>query len=160
MTTSQVTCSPPCHGACGSHRNKMRCRMPSVIQKMIRGRKKRLPGEAGTYFGHTTPTARMSVIISRRTRVSHSSHSFMLALCCIFRPRPASPRAQYKREKSRAAIFCSPASDLDTGPLVRFGKLSNEGEKRQIHGDDYAANHHAEENDHHWFHSGQKILDR
>src|SRR5713226_3372811 len=61
--------------------------MPRVIQKMISGRKKRLALRPGIYCGQTTPTVRMSVIVRRRTRVNHSSHSLVAKLLSIARPR-------------------------------------------------------------------------
>ena len=60
-----------------------------MIQKIIRGRKEWLVPEAGTYCGQTTPTARISEIVSRRTRVSQSSHS--LVVVALVHGLPASP---------------------------------------------------------------------
>jgi hypothetical protein len=58
----------------------MRWRIPRVIQKIMRGRKKRLVLNPGTYCGQTTPTVRMKVIVRRRTRVNHSSQALVAKL--------------------------------------------------------------------------------
>src|SRR5713226_5402717 len=80
----------------------MRWRIPTVIQKMIRGRKKRLLLKPGTYCGQTTPTVRMRVIVRRRTRVNHSSHSLVAKLLSIARPRhhPGIPKSRQEQRKT------------------------------------------------------------
>src|SRR5437879_12687609 len=55
---------------------------------MIRVRKNRLGLRPGTYCGHTTPTVRMSVIVSSRTRASHSSQAFVAKLWSMIYLRP------------------------------------------------------------------------
>ncbi len=76
-----------------------------MIQKIISGRKKRLVLKPGIYCGQTTPMVRMSVIVSRRTRVNQSSHSRVAKLLSIAGPRlhagiRASPKSRQELRKT------------------------------------------------------------
>ena len=54
-----------------------------VIHRMMIGRKKRVLPVGGEYCGQTTPTARISAIMSSRTLVSHSNHSRRVNVCSM-----------------------------------------------------------------------------
>src|SRR4029077_19359073 len=82
ITTSHDTCNAPNHSFSGRSLTRIRCRMLMVIHKITIGRKKRGEAPEGTY-GQATPTARISPIISSRTRVSHSNHSRRLNVCSM-----------------------------------------------------------------------------
>src|SRR5712692_8814245 len=82
---------------------------------MISGRKKRFELKPGIYCGQTTPMVRMSVIVSRRTRVNHSSHSLVAKLLSIVRPRlhpgiraSGHPQVQAGKVEDRECLLCPP----------------------------------------------------
>src|ERR1700741_2535066 len=117
--------------------------------------------EAGTYCGQTTPTPRINAIISRRTRVNHSSHSRRLNVCSMdWKPGPTGfppPLHILNRKRRTGHIPCPPFSE--TAPLLVAAEFADEGEQRQVHRDNHAANNEAEEHDHDRLESGQQVLD-
>src|SRR6267143_2800456 len=130
---------------------------------MKRGRKKRLAPRFPTYCGQTTPTVRMSVIVSRRTRVNQSSHSPVAKLLSIARPRlypgiPKSKQAWRKAERKVAALREEDHAERTDARLVRAAQLADQGEERQVHGNDHAANDNTKENDHDRFKGCQEVL--
>src|SRR6266404_5768889 len=132
---------------------------------MKRGRKKRLAPKFPTYCGQTTPTVRMRVIVSRRTRVSQSSHSLVAKLLSMACPRLCFGRRnpQVRAEKAEGKVSCNALREGDNAErtearLVRAAQLADQREQRQVHGNDHAADHHAEKNDHDGFESSQQVL--
>ncbi len=73
-----------------------------VIHRMTIGRNNRGAPVEGMYCGQTTPTPRISAIISRRTFVSHSSHSRRLSVCTMSDAARglARPSTTYLKEKT------------------------------------------------------------
>src|SRR5215467_1093090 len=119
--------------------------MPRVIQLTIRVRKKRLVLSPGTYCGQTTPTVRMSVMVRRRTRASHSSHALVAKLWSMVSPRPTRVQGiPESRQEIRGRSCQPPSAEVFDGAgaagLV-IGQLSDEREQRQIHGNNHAADH-------------------
>src|SRR5271170_4827558 len=112
----------------------------------------------------------MSAIISRRTRVSQSSHSREVKLWSINRPHspgrgspqgapgPAGCEAKNARarrggrSKNTLPAFACPGLARGVLPrLVRFAQLADEREQGQIQRDNDSANHQAQEYDHDGF---------
>src|SRR5258708_2678434 len=167
ITTSPATCSPPCQRACGSQRKRMRCRIPRVIQKMTSGRKKRLVLRPGIYCGQTTPIVRISVIVSKRTRVNQSSHSLIVKLLSIARPRlvPASGHPQVQAGitedgEKLPVLRKEDSAERTEARLVHRAQLAEEREQRQVHGNDHSADDHAKKNDHDGLECGQQVFHR
>src|SRR5256885_12825600 len=133
---------------------------------MINGRKKRFELKPGIYCGQTTPMVRISVIVSRRTRVNHSSHSLVAKLLSIARPRlrpgirasPSPGRNSRRRRKTRPRK--EDHAERTEVRLVHRAQLANEREQWQVHGNDHAADYHAETNDHDGLESGQQVFHR
>src|SRR5882724_126815 len=107
----------------------------------------------------------MRVIVRRRTRVSQSSHSLVAKLLsmacpclCFGRRKP-----QVRAEKAEGKVSCDALREEDNAErtearLVRAAQLADQREQRQVHGNDHAADHHAEKNDHDGFESSQQVL--
>src|ERR1700752_1287858 len=82
--------------------------MPWVIQRMINGRKYRFALELGKYWGQTAPTPKINTIMSRRTRVSQSNHSRLVALCCLVIPMSDALKSQ---TPPHASLLCKMADE-------------------------------------------------
>src|SRR6201981_1098491 len=161
-TMSQTTCKPPCHPASASHRTRMSSRLPSMIQKMMMGRNSRLVACPAAYCGQNTPTARISTIISSRTRASHCSHSRFVRCDSI----PIRFYSSCKIRRGKTAVsgplpspVSYPAFPVTPG-LMHVAEFSDQREQWQIHRDDHAADYHTEKHDHHRFQRRQQVLHR
>src|SRR5260370_28399172 len=98
---------------------------------MISGRKKRLVLRPGTYWGHTTPTVNMSVIVRRRTRASHSSHALVAKLWSIVSPHPhltIRGIPESRQETEGGELQTAPCRGFRRAGSARLvvGQLSNE----------------------------------
>src|SRR6266853_4836605 len=159
---SHATCRPPCHPASGIHRTRISSRLPSMIQKMMMGRNNRLVACPAAYCGQNTPTARISTIISSRTRASHCSHSRFVR-CDSIQIRFYASR-KIRRGKTAVSgpaslVYLLPAFRITPG-LMHVAEFSDQREQWQVHRNNHASNHDPQEHYHHRIQRRQQALDR
>src|SRR5260370_40438191 len=105
----------------------------------------------------------MSVIVRRRTRVSQSSHCPVAKLLSIARPClypgiRVSPSSGRKSGGQHAFTVLHNRITPSGRNVSVTTQLADEGEQRQVHGDDHATHDEAEKNDHDGFESSQQVF--
>src|SRR6266436_8799383 len=159
---SHATCRPPCQPASGIQRTRINSRLPSMIQKMMMGRNSRLVACPAAYCGQNMPTARIKTIIISRTRASHCNHSRFVRCDSSLNRFYASRKI--RRGKTAvagpASLVCLLPAFRITPGLVHVAEFSDQREQWQVHRNNDASNHDAQEHDHHRIQGRQQVLDR
>src|ERR1700722_15906467 len=82
-------------------------------------------------------------------------------LSAIFKFPSDSSRGEFEGDPLRTALAIYRVAELHScRALVGAAELTDQREQRQIHGDHDAADHDAQEYDHHGFQSCEQVLDR